>query len=1160
MNTPTEAPPKKFPATTTANSSDVIQCKSNSDDAGVKKIIRKKQEKIYIRKTEVRKTSETTVIVKPRIPPKPILKPHNVSFESDDNTQQTKRGILKHTEVQPVTRSNSAIVARPGLYNKGTLRPVQSFRVVNNNNGKDPKILPTTVVFTGWRKSKTFPVATVAPAPAAISEIPYYYTATAGCPLNCLKFANNNNQRHSRNKNKFLNNANNEQTVQTPLVSPIIIPVPPPRTKRKSLTIETPPPPSNSFSEVVIHRPAVKNSPIYAKVNRNRKTAYKRNIRRYYDRNPNSIYSQEKIEKTSLLISHHDSDHKDIPLQLQDDNLISQEESKKQQSGQMDGVVEKSACVVVAVKMKSKASSPVKVSPTVNKLAQSTLKQDWNRIMEDARAIQQTHNDINDAPVSAPTELPDNSSFLFRLIRSPSQQDLSNTGVHVKDVPVESVASPKCEKETESSEKCDQEVTSIDVIGKEIDKNDSSENKTIEGVDENPADEIPHVIISPPENVTLEVLTEESPLICEISAILQSRDISIDSIDKLEEDVEIQDTCVPPLDNNNELPTTALLSPIQDSPSDNEDAIRINKARPRRKSSLIDLVDNKIHKVQSLLAEISNSKEAASSQQSLLSVENEVPRTVLLRKSSVPELCSAVLNDMLNTVGNKKETKLTRSSWTNMSTSSVGSTSSSSSAPISMKNRHNEYRKTRRMSDGVFWADEGDTSTGAMGDIETSPYQSSNEDAVNLPGRPTYHRRRRFCSDLFGKARKSNFISTASGIWKTGAQKKSIKAPKIEVLLPDSSSNSDCKEQKNPMHGDEDDDEVDPEIEKRKQAEVELYDKITESLSPKARKAFYVVREILTSEQTFLNVLHLITVDFPESVHKTAERHKMAANTIISEPDLEYILGGLPILKGVNEDLYQDLQERAKTWTEDSKIADIFAKKGAFLKHYTNYIKDFEKISRYFDQLYQKCPNFSRAVREFEAKKKCNHLGLKAFMLKPVQRMPQYSLLLEDYLKQLDEDHVDYDDTIKAIAVVRGVAEHANEAIRLQVSVEQLVALQKRVPHVRIISDGVQLVRQGELLKVRRKELQPRYFSLVSPRHSKLLLQPCRLKFPLTFFLFQVTNALFCFSYHGSSGKDLKLKYKLPLTRMKVALPQCPDHEHEFTIISTVRSFNVVAK
>ena len=383
------------------------------------------------------------------------------------------------------------------------------------------------------------------------------------------------------------------------------------------------------------------------------------------------------------------------------------------------------------------------------------------------------------------------------------------------------------------------------------------------------------------------------------------------------------------------------------------------------------------------------------------------------------------------------------------------------------------------MSDGVFWADEGDTSTGAMGDVETSPYQSSNEEAVSNAGRPTFHRRRRFCSDLFAKGRKTSFITTASGIWRHGTQKKSMKAPKIEVLLPDSSS-SESKDLKNSLEEDEEEDEIDPMIEKRKQAETELYDKITESLSPKARKAFYVVREILTSEQTFLNVLHLITVDFPASIRKTAERHKMAANAVVSEPDLEYILGGLPILKGINEDLYQDLQERAKTWTENSKIADIFAKKGAFLKHYTNYIKDFEKISRYFDQLYQKCPNFSRAVREFEAKKRCNHLGLKAFMLKPVQRMPQYILLLEDYLKQLDTDHVDYEDTIKAIAVVKAVAEHANEAIRLQVAVEQLVALQKRVPHVRIIAEGVQLVKQGELLKVRRKELTPRYFSLVS--------------------------------------------------------------------------------
>lgn len=51
-------------------------------------------------------------------------------------------------------------------------------------------------------------------------------------------------------------------------------------------------------------------------------------------------------------------------------------------------------------------------------------------------------------------------------------------------------------------------------------------------------------------------------------------------------------------------------------------------------------------------------------------------------------------------------------------------------------------------------------------------------------------------------------------------------------------------------------------------------------------------------------------------------------------------------------------------------------------------------------------------------------------MLKPVQRIPQYRLLLRDYLRNLDEEHPDRANTETALQIVSQVADHANEAIK----------------------------------------------------------------------------------------------------------------------------------
>ena len=55
-------------------------------------------------------------------------------------------------------------------------------------------------------------------------------------------------------------------------------------------------------------------------------------------------------------------------------------------------------------------------------------------------------------------------------------------------------------------------------------------------------------------------------------------------------------------------------------------------------------------------------------------------------------------------------------------------------------------------------------------------------------------------------------------------------------------------------------------------------------------------------------------------------------------------------------------------------------------------------------------------------------------MLKPVQRLPQYRLLLEDYLKHLDPDSPDFDDTTQALHIVSEAAEHANNTVKQGVS------------------------------------------------------------------------------------------------------------------------------
>ena len=74
--------------------------------------------------------------------------------------------------------------------------------------------------------------------------------------------------------------------------------------------------------------------------------------------------------------------------------------------------------------------------------------------------------------------------------------------------------------------------------------------------------------------------------------------------------------------------------------------------------------------------------------------------------------------------------------------------------------------------------------------------------------------------------------------------------------------------------------------------------------------------------------------------------------------------------------------------------------------------------------------NLIFCLQEFENFPQCRNLKLSHYFLKPIQRLPQYKLLLEDYLRNLNTNSPDYDDTAAALRIVTQAADHANETIK----------------------------------------------------------------------------------------------------------------------------------
>ena len=182
-------------------------------------------------------------------------------------------------------------------------------------------------------------------------------------------------------------------------------------------------------------------------------------------------------------------------------------------------------------------------------------------------------------------------------------------------------------------------------------------------------------------------------------------------------------------------------------------------------------------------------------------------------------------------------------------------------------------------------------------------------------------------------------------------------------------------------------------------------------------KVFHIVKEMMTSEQDFVSNLSLICEDFTNFLLDSSQQ--------VCQPEFD----NLPEILQLSRQLHQEFQYRFQHWEEIHKISDVFLSHRAEFKVYLRYLRNFSNVNKHFDECHSKNPEFRNLCESFEKLPSCRNLKLKHFLLKPVQRLPQYKLLLADYLKHLENEGEDYQDSLHALQMITELLKNANDVI-----------------------------------------------------------------------------------------------------------------------------------
>lgn len=209
-------------------------------------------------------------------------------------------------------------------------------------------------------------------------------------------------------------------------------------------------------------------------------------------------------------------------------------------------------------------------------------------------------------------------------------------------------------------------------------------------------------------------------------------------------------------------------------------------------------------------------------------------------------------------------------------------------------------------------------------------------------------------------------------------------------------------------------------------------------LDRRRKECYNIANELMTSERVFIDVLKLLCCDFKKAVTEASNLEK---TPIIPEALFDKIINHLAELLFLNTDLLKDIEARIESWDKSPKVADVIVKKGPFLKLFSCYAIDYVTQWKLLEECCEKYRKFGQLVTEFEKSDRCGKLTLEHHMLKPIQRIPQYKMLLEKYLKYQEPDSPDYADTQAAFKIVCDAANHANSQLNRGVSTRSNITL-----------------------------------------------------------------------------------------------------------------------
>ncbi|XP_046310727.1 FERM, ARHGEF and pleckstrin domain-containing protein 1 isoform X4 [Marmota monax] len=243
-------------------------------------------------------------------------------------------------------------------------------------------------------------------------------------------------------------------------------------------------------------------------------------------------------------------------------------------------------------------------------------------------------------------------------------------------------------------------------------------------------------------------------------------------------------------------------------------------------------------------------------------------------------------------------------------------------------------------------------------------------------------------------------------------------------------------------------------------------------------KAYFIAKEVSTTERTYLKDLEVITSWF----HSTMSTEDSMPETLKS-----LIFPNFEPLHKFHTNFLKEIEQRLALWEgrsnahlkgDHQRIGDVMLRNIQGMKPLAAHLWKHGEALEALENAIRSSRRLELLCRDFELQKVC-YLPLNTFLLRPLHRLMHYQQVLERLCKHHAPSHADFRDCRAALAeMTEMVAQLHGTMIKME-NFQKLHELKKDLIGIdNLVVPGREFIRLGSLSKLSGKGLQQRMFFL----------------------------------------------------------------------------------